>query len=73
LKAIHDDNLEWQHVSDLKSWSNAVAKQYKITHVPQNYLLDSQGVIIAKNLSEDELDQVLEKELIISRRAMSTK
>jgi peroxiredoxin len=64
LKAIHDDKLQWQHVSDLKFWSNEVAKQYKISHVPQNYLLNSQGVIIGKNLSEDDLDLVLEKELI---------
>lgn len=63
LKAIHDDKLVWLHVSDLKFWSNAVAKQYKISSVPQNYLLDSQGVIIGKNLSEDDLEQVLEKEL----------
>jgi peroxiredoxin len=64
LKAIHDDKLPWQHVSDLKFWSNVVAKQYKISSVPQNFLLDPQGVIIGKNLSEDDLDQVLEKELI---------
>ncbi len=63
LKAIHDDKLEWPQVSDLKFWSNAVAKQYKIFSVPQNYLLDSLGVIIAKNLSEEDLDQVLAQEL----------
>ena len=67
LKAIHDDKLEWQHVSDLKFWSNAVAKQYKISSVPQNYLLDPHGVIIGKNLSEDDLDQVLERELSKSK------
>jgi peroxiredoxin len=42
VKAIHDDKLQWPQVSDLKFWSNAVAKQYKISSVPQNYLLDSQ-------------------------------
>jgi peroxiredoxin len=73
LKAIHDDKLQWQHVSDLKFWSNAVAKQYKISHVPQNYLLDSQGVIIGKNLSEDDLDHVLEKELIKSKQTTKTR
>jgi peroxiredoxin len=67
LKAIHDDKLVWQHVSDLKHWSNAVAKQYKISSVPQNYLLDSQGVIIGKNLNEMDLEQVLEKELVGSK------
>lgn len=68
LKAIQNDKLEWQQISDLKFWNNAVAKQYKISHVPQSYLLDSQGVIIGKNLSEDELDQLLEKELSASNK-----
>lgn len=63
LKAIHDDKLQWQQVSDLKFWKNDVAQQYKISSVPQNYLLNSQGVIIGKNLSESDLDEVLEKEL----------
>ena len=67
VKAIHDDKLQWPQVSDLKFWSNAVAKQYKISSVPQNYLLDSQGVIIAKNLDEDDLEQLLEKELVKSK------
>jgi len=63
LKAIHNDKLEWQQVSDLNLWNNAVAKQYKITSVPQNFLLDTHGVIIGKNLNEDELNEVLEKQL----------
>ncbi|HUP12601.1 MAG TPA: TlpA disulfide reductase family protein, partial [Niastella sp.] len=28
LKAIHDDQLQWTHVSDLKFWDNEVAKLY---------------------------------------------
>lgn len=67
LKAIHDDKLQWQQVSDLKFWKNDVAQQYKISSVPQNYLLNSQGVIIGKNLSESDLDEVLEKELSQSK------
>jgi peroxiredoxin len=59
LKAIHDDNLTWTHVSDLKYWDNAVAKQYGIQAIPQNLLLDPEGKIIAKNLRGDELDQKL--------------
>jgi peroxiredoxin len=59
LKAIHDDHLEWNHVSDLKFWDNAVAKQYGIRAIPQNLLLDPQGKIIAKNLRGDDLAQKL--------------
>ncbi len=59
LKAIHDDNLTWTHVSDLKFWENEVAKQYGIRAIPQNVLLDPKGKIIGKNLRSDELDQKL--------------
>ena len=59
LKAIHDDNLTWTHVSDLKFWDNEVAKQYGIRAIPQNLLIDPQGKIIARNLDGEELEQKL--------------
>jgi thiol-disulfide isomerase/thioredoxin len=59
LKAIHDDGLTWTHVSDLKFWDNAVAKQYGIRAIPQNLLLDPSGKIIAKNLRGEELAEKL--------------
>ncbi|MGZ3839245.1 MAG: redoxin domain-containing protein [Flavisolibacter sp.] len=59
LKAIHDDGLSWNHVSDLKFWDNAVAKQYGIRAIPQNILVDPQGRIIARNLRGAELEQRL--------------
>ncbi len=57
LKAIHDDGLAWTQVSDLQFWNNAVAKQYGIRAIPQNFLLDPEGKIIAKNVRGEELDQ----------------
>ncbi len=59
LKAIHDDGLNWTHVSDLQFWSNAVAKLYYIQSVPSNLLLDKDGKIIAKNLRGPALDKKL--------------
>jgi len=59
LKAIHDDGLAWTHVSDLQYWNNAVAKQYGVQAIPQNFLLDPQGRIIGKNLRGDELQKKL--------------
>jgi peroxiredoxin len=55
MKAIHDDQLTWTHVSDLKFWDNAVSKQYGIRAIPQNLLLDPAGKIIAKNLRGEDL------------------
>ncbi len=61
LDAIHKDGLEWTHVSDLKYWDNAVAKQYGIRAIPQNLLLDPSGKIIAKNIRGEELQKKLEE------------
>jgi peroxiredoxin len=63
LKAIHDDHLDWTHVSDLKFWNNAVAKQYDINSIPANLLLDPEGKIIAKDLHGEELSNQLAKVL----------
>jgi thiol-disulfide isomerase/thioredoxin len=63
IDAIAADNLTWTHVSDLKFWSNAVAQQFGIQSIPQNYLIDPQGNLIGKNLRgaalEYKLSQVI--------------
>jgi peroxiredoxin len=63
LKAIKDDNLTWTHVSDLQGWQNAVGQVYRITSIPQNLLIDPNGIIVAKNLRGEELQDKL-KELL---------
>jgi peroxiredoxin len=50
IKAIQDDRLGWSQVSDLKFWNNAVAMQYRIQQIPQNFLIDPNGKIVGKNL-----------------------
>lgn len=59
LKAIADDQLTWTQVSDLKFWNNEAAKLYGIQAIPQNYLIDPSGKIVASNLrGEALLDQL---------------
>ena len=60
IKAIQADGLTWKHVSDLKGWSNAVAKKYNVQSIPANFLLDPSGKIIAKGLRGAALEQTLE-------------
>ncbi len=59
LNAIKMDNLTWSHVSDLKGWGNAVATQFQVKGIPQNFLLNPEGRIIAKNLRGAVLDAKL--------------
>ncbi|WP_207422012.1 TlpA disulfide reductase family protein [Desertivirga brevis] len=59
LKAIDNDKLTWTHVSDLKFWNNEAAVKYGIRSIPQNFLIDPNGKIIAKNLRGEELQSYL--------------
>jgi peroxiredoxin len=55
LKAIQDDGLAWQHISDLKYWSSAAVGLYGFNGIPYNVLVDPQGKIIAVGLRGEEL------------------
>jgi thiol-disulfide isomerase/thioredoxin len=66
LKAIHTDGLTWTHVSDLQFWQNAVAVEYGVGSIPQNFLIDPQGKIIAKGLRGEDLEKKL-GEIFIQR------
>lgn len=57
--AVKKDNLPWIHVSDLKGWKNEVATLYGINSVPQNILINPEGVIVAKNLRGEDLTEKL--------------
>lgn len=60
LKAISDDQLQqWPHVSDLSGWKSKVVELYAIQGIPQNYLLDPEGKIVASNLRGEALEEKL--------------
>ena len=61
IDAINMDGLTWPHVSDLQGWGNAVAQQFQIQSIPQNFLIGPDGKIIAKNLRGSALDQKLDE------------
>jgi peroxiredoxin len=63
LKSIHDDQLSWPQVSDLKGWKNEVARLYNVSAIPRNYLIDPQGRIIATGLRGDALFEKLKEVL----------
>lgn len=60
IEAIKKDGLAWQQLSDLKGWANEVSQQFGISSIPQNFLIDPNGVVIAKNLRGQALEAKLE-------------
>jgi peroxiredoxin len=55
VKAIADDKLTWTHVSDLQYWNNVAAQMYAVSAIPDNFLLDENGIIIGRNLMDEAL------------------
>ncbi len=62
--AILQDGLIWtNHVSDLGYWNSEAAKTYGVQSIPANWLIDGDGIIIAKDLRGMALDQAIEKQI----------
>jgi hypothetical protein len=59
VKAISDDQLFWNHASDLQYWNSAVVPLYGIEGIPFNVLLDPNGMVIAKDLRGEDLHKKL--------------
>ena len=60
VNAIKKDQLYWpNHVSELKGWESSVCLAYGVQAIPQNFLLDTEGKVIASNLRGEELENKL--------------
>lgn len=57
LKAIEADGLVWNHISNLQYFQDPIAQLYNVNAIPAAFLLDENGVIIAKNLRGPALEQ----------------
>jgi peroxiredoxin len=56
LDAIEKDKLSWTQVSNLNYFNDPVAKLYNINAIPATFILDKDGIIVAKNLRGQALD-----------------
>jgi thiol-disulfide isomerase/thioredoxin len=59
LDAIKSDQLPWNQVSDLLYWQSPYIRLYNVRGIPANFLIDKDGVIIAKNLRGEKLTETL--------------
>ena len=60
-KAIENDKLSWNHVSNLKRWDDPIAENYGVESIPQLFLIDENSKVIAKVNEAHELLPYLEK------------
>ena len=58
--AVKMDGLAWPyHVSDLKGWMSKFAGVYGVRGIPANFLINGDGVIVARNLRGNQLIETL--------------
>ncbi|WP_346857143.1 TlpA disulfide reductase family protein [uncultured Draconibacterium sp.] len=59
---ITQDKLNWPyHISDLKGWQSKHAAVYGVRSIPSNFLIDENGIIVAKQLRGPALGATLKK------------
>jgi peroxiredoxin len=64
LKGIKEDNLSWNnHLSALNGWNCPAATEYGVAFIPQNVIINEEGIIVAKNLSGDNLKSFVARNL----------
>ncbi len=59
LDAISSDGLNWPQVSELNGSDNKASLIYGVNGIPDNFLLNAEGVIVGRNLRGDALDRTL--------------
>ena len=55
LAAVDQNGMNWIHVSEVNGFDNQAAKDYAVQGIPANYLIGSDGKIVAKNLRGEAL------------------
>ena len=61
--AVEKLGMTWPQMSDLKGWESAASALYGIRSIPSNILIDPQGKIVAMDLRENKLQEVLAEKL----------
>lgn len=69
IKAVEKDGLIWDNVSDLKGENNEAGVIYGVRDLPDNFLIDENGIIIARYLRDDNLKNKL-KELFDEKESL---
>lgn len=61
IRAINEDIRMWINVSTVDGYSNDIVAKYSITAIPKNFLVDENGIIIAKDIHGQQLEEKLDE------------
>lgn len=61
VSAVENDDTPWIQLSALKGYTDPIVVRYNVQFVPQNWLIDPSGKVIARNLRGENVEKELEK------------
>lgn len=65
VKAIEKDSLIWDtHICDFKGWNCDAAVKYQVLSIPNNFLINGDGIIVASHLTGESLKTTLQKYVV---------
>jgi peroxiredoxin len=59
IDAFTKDGLKWTQLIDLGAWAGEGVKSYGVRLIPYKFLINKEGVIVAKNLRDQDLDKII--------------
>jgi peroxiredoxin len=63
LHVVNKDKFRWNNVFSKGGVEDEIVKKFNLYSIPTNYLLDENGIIIAKDINPEELDAFLKKHI----------
>lgn len=59
LTALDEEKTSWINTVDLEAWKSQSAKDYEISGIPYNFLVNAEGEILGESLRGKELEEFL--------------
>ena len=59
INSVKEDNLPWLQLCDLKSYNNEAVRKLAIRVLPENILIDENGIIIGRNIMREEINRLV--------------
>ena len=63
LFALEKEKIQWDNVLEEKEYLSKIVNEYEIVSIPNTFLIDEKGIIIAKNPTIQEIEDYLNKNL----------
>jgi len=61
-KAIKKDSIQWQQACGRRSWDTDLIRTLQIEQIPYNVLANKQGKIVARNVTEEEIEKYIQED-----------